>query len=167
MNIRKPTRLKLQCGRPAPESQVGPGWIGRLETYVRDRKLKRSAQRERVVQAIASMRGHFRTQDISRKVSRTAPTIGVATIYRSIRLLCDAKILKETLVDENGETVYELASSEHHDHMVCVDCDQIFEFQSDRIETLQDKMVTDRGFSSVTHHHVLYVKCTYFRRPPH
>ena len=99
-----------------------------------------------------------------REVQRAYPGIGAATVYRSIKVLCDAKILRETLVDADGRVVYEVFDEDHHDHIVCLDCGAIFEFHDSLIESRQERVAGELAFAPVRHRHVIYARCEYKKK---
>ncbi len=164
---------RLPCGRPAPGL---PGDVresaaaiaerlqrsrARLVDYLTAHGLKFSEQRWTIALRIFEARRHLSAGDIVREVQREDPGIGAATVYRNIKVLCEAKLLRETLVDADGRVVYEVFDDEHHDHIVCLDCGAIFEFHDDAIEERQAKMARDRHFAEVRHRHVIYARCEY------
>ena len=164
----RPNR-NLKCGRPAPffpvlEEQKFAKWHLQLKQYLLAQKLKYSEQRWKIARLILEKRGHFSAQEIVKEVLDTYPGIGAATVYRNIKVLCDARILKETLVDAEGVIVYESYEEEHHDHIVCLDCNEIFEFHDPNIESLQDKIAAKLKFNQVRHRHIIYVRCQFNKK---
>lgn len=166
----------LPCGRPRPvKSEARPTvklkewlkeWKDKLDVYLAEKKLKNSEQRWKVAEIILLNGGHIDAQTLVDRVKTQHPEIGAATVYRTINLLVDAAILKESLIDSSGRAVYELLldDHEHHDHIVCVDCGNIFEFHNDRIEALQNSIVGEMDFAPVRHRHVIYVNCKYRKK---
>ncbi|NQW44302.1 MAG: transcriptional repressor [Deltaproteobacteria bacterium] len=160
----------LPCGRPISifpikkkqdESKKLKKWQLELKAYLDENGLKYSEQRWKIAKLILEKRGHFTAQEIVQSVIIAHPGIGAATVYRNLKMLCEAKILKETLIDANGVIIFEPYEELHHDHIVCLDCNEIFEFHDTKIESLQQE-VTDRlKFTEVRHRHILYAKCQY------
>lgn len=108
-----------------------------------------------------SLPGHFNVQEVVKKVQSRDASIGAATVYRTAALLRDAGLVRETLVNDDGSTVYEVSDSDHHDHIVCLDCGQIFEFRDERIEQAQAAINERMKFAEVRHRHVIYAHCQY------
>lgn len=142
-----------------PSSDRFAKWQDQLRRYLIDQKLKYSEQRWKIAEIILSSGGHLDAQGLVDRVKQVHPEIGAATVYRSIKVLCEASILKESLTDANGRVIYEIFDEDHHDHIVCTDCGEIFEFHNEKIEALQNEIVKEMGFSQVKHRHVIYVKC--------
>ena len=162
-----PSKKALPCGRPAPQASPPVSdeklerWRTRLKAHLGGHSLKFSEQRWKIAKLILGTKEHFSAQEIVREVLKAYPDIGSATVYRNIKVLCDARILKETLVDADGRVVYEVFDEEHHDHIVCLDCGQIFEFHDEKIEERQEKVTESLHFEEIRHRHVIYAKCQY------
>lgn len=165
-----PRERLLPCGRPAPffpmadkdqEERKFAKWQLELKNYLEKNGLKYSGQRWKIAKLILERRGHFSAQEIVQEVLKVHPGIGPATVYRNLKVLCDARILRETLVDADGVVVYEAYDELHHDHIVCLDCNEIFEFHEARIENLQEEIAEKLRFSEVRHRHIVYARCHY------
>lgn len=157
----------LPCGRPKGPSPIPPSpkqleiWQNQLRSYLVAQSLKYTEQRWNIAESILSTGGHLDAQDLVEQVRKRHAGIGAATVYRTIKVLCDASILKESLIDTDGRVVYELFDDQHHDHIICLDCGEIFEFHDQKIESLQSAVVQKMNFKEVRHRHVVYAHCTY------
>jgi Fur family ferric uptake transcriptional regulator len=155
----------LSCGRQAsagpalPKPERLAEWQKQLRDYLAGQGLKYSEQRWKIAEIILASGAHLDAQSLVERVKQEHPGIGAATVYRSIKVLCDAHILKESLMDTAGKVIYELFDDDHHDHIVCMDCGEIFEFHNDKIESLQNGITREMHFSQVKHRHVIYVHC--------
>lgn len=163
----------LPCGRKktrceGQEKARVSKWRETLEAYIAKEDLKHSKQRFQIAELIVSSGVHLDAKGILERVRKKYPEIGAATVYRNIKTLCDAKILHESMRDPSGHMVYELNTGEdHHDHIVCKDCGEIFEFNSEKLEVLQDSLAMEMGFEVVQHRHVIYAKCLFKERASH
>ena len=84
-------------------------------------------------------------------------SVGLATVYRVLTQFEAAGIVSRHNFDD-GHSVYELASEEHHDHMVDVDNGKVIEFVNERIEDLQHQIANEHGYELVDHELVLFVR---------
>ena len=100
---------------------------------------------------------HMSAEDVYRHLIEQDESVGLATVYRVLTQFESAGIVERHNFDD-GHAVYELASEEHHDHMVDVDSGQVFEFVNERIEALQEEIVAKKGFELIDHELVLYVR---------
>ena len=79
-------------------------------------------------------------------------------MYRTLKLLLDSGLASSRQFDD-GQTRYEVAGA-HHDHLICVKCGLILEFENDEIEELQERMAAELGgFRVLRHKHELYCLC--------
>ena len=129
--------------------------------FLRRRKLKTTHQREAIVDIFLRTQGHISIEELLARVRRKHPRVGYATVYRTLKLLADSGLAAARQFGD-GQTRYEVMSEGHghHDHLVCVHCGLILEFENDTIEQLQDEMA-DRlgGFKLVRHKLELYGLC--------
>ncbi len=100
---------------------------------------------------------HLSAEDVYKKLIEADDSVGLATVYRVLTQFESAGIVARHNFDD-GHSVYELASDVHHDHMVDVDTGQVLEFVDERIEQLQQEIVTRQGYELVDHEMVLYVR---------
>ena len=162
---------RLPCGKPSPSlpsSGVEPSdWKGRLDSYLKLKALNQSRQRDLIAETILSQGGHQTAQEMVRRVQAQHPSIGAATVYRTVHVLEEAGLLRKTLTDAAGIVLYEASvqeSDDHHDHIVCLDCGAIFEFHEPRIEKAQAEVLAQNGFSESRHEHILFARCNDLKR---
>ena len=101
---------------------------------------------------------HLSAEDIYRVLIEQNEEVGVATIYRVLSQFEESGIVQK-LNFENNLAVYELCGLEHHDHLVCVKCSKIIEFQDDVIEQHQLQIAKKHGFELTDHSLYLYGLC--------
>ena len=131
----------------------------RLAAWIAARGLKATRQRDLIVDTFFSQAGHISVDELFEKVTARDSTIGAATVYRTMKILTDAGLASARHF-EGAQTRYEAAlDRHHHDHLICTSCSNIFEFENERIEELQDRVAAEHGFT-VTHHKLeLYGLC--------
>ena len=100
---------------------------------------------------------HMSAEDVYKHLMDSDDSVGLATVYRVLTQFEAADIVARHNFDD-GHSVYELASDEHHDHMVDVDSGQVTEFINERIEALQHQIASEHGFELVDHELVLFVR---------
>ncbi len=139
-------------------------WHSSLRDYLTREGLKYTEQRWTIARLILETGGHLDAQDIVARVKAEHPGIGAATVYRNIKVLCDAKLLEDSHRSPDGRVLYELPDEHHHDHIVCTDCGEIFEFHDDEIEDLQVKIAQNFGFKLEGHRHLIQGRCNYLKK---
>ena len=126
--------------------------VQRFETFLRARDLKLTAQRRRILDRAFATHEHFSADDLYGWLkAEPGPHVSRATVYRTLALLQEGGFV-EGLDAGRGELVYEhVLGHEHHDHLLCLDCGRIEEFQDARIEALQQEAAAKKGFVLVAH----------------
>ena len=129
-----------------------------LAAYLTRNGLKRSGQRDAILDAFLKTGHHVSVEDLLRLVRRRHADVGRTTIYRALRLFKDAGLASELLL--GGEARFEpIWNRDHHDHFVCLACGAIFEFQSPPIERLQEEIASGIGFEVEGHRHHIFGRC--------
>src|SRR5919205_2883521 len=113
--------------------------------------LKRTAQRELILDVFLRTEEHLASEDLYRLVQKEDRSIGHTTVYRTLKLLADAGLAREVRFGD-GQTHYEHNyKHQHHDHMICIDCGEIIEFFSAELEAIQDEMAAKHDFEITQH----------------
>lgn len=122
-----------------------------FEDHIRKRGLRRTVQRELILEVFLETDDHLSSEDLYWLVQKKDPNVGQTTVYRTLKLLTDAGLAREVRLGD-GRTYYEHHfDHEHHDHMICTECGLVVEFFSPEIEALQDEMAAKFNFKP-THH---------------
>ncbi|MDT8364662.1 MAG: ferric iron uptake transcriptional regulator [Nitrosomonas sp.] len=101
---------------------------------------------------------HLSAEDIYKELLGDGEDIGLATVYRVLTQFEQAGLLERHHF-EGGKAVFELASANHHDHLVCLQCGRVEEFFDAGIEKRQIKIARERGFILQEHSLSLYADC--------
>lgn len=125
---------------------------------VRDLGLKVTEQRILILDTIRNGLRHFTAQDIFEAVSAQSNGMGFATVYRFLRMLSEHKFVTEVRMG-GMPARYEWAGKPHHDHLTCVICGKIVEFENNEIERLQNEVATSLGFHLTGHLLELFGEC--------
>lgn len=126
-----------------------------------DRALKYSKVREAIARAALAYEGHFNADDLLQVLhARGVRDAHLATIYRALPLMVEAHLVQPALVGKSEGQRYEAAfEREHHDHLVCLECGRIVEYQSEALEALQREIAQRYGFELQDHVHELRGRC--------
>lgn len=120
--------------------------------------LKVTLPRIKILQILEeSSERHMSAEDVYKALIDAGEDVGLATVYRVLTQFESAGLVMRHNFD-GGHAVFELASGEHHDHMVCMDSGDVVEFHDDAIEQRQRELCEARGFELVDHSLVLYVR---------
>jgi Fur family ferric uptake transcriptional regulator len=130
-----------------------------LQVYMTKRGLRSTEQRRLIIDTFFDSPEHVTIEQLLHKVREVDPGVGYATVYRTMKMLSDGGIVEERKFGD-GFTRYELADGDaHHDHLICMDCGNITEFEEPLIEELQERIAARYGFLVRHHKHELYGIC--------
>ncbi len=126
--------------------------------FLEKKDLKLTSQRRTILhQALRD--GHFSAEMLLDFSKKQDPTISKATVYRTLALLKESKILEEQDFGD-GKKFYERSQGrKHHDHLICIKCGKIIEFENEAIERLQDAEAKKHQFKIVYHSLKLFGFC--------
>jgi Fur family ferric uptake transcriptional regulator len=164
------TTKSLPCGRPLPAKSAPPSpqkleaYKEKLRQFLSQNGQKFTEQRWAIAQLILQSGGHLDAQEMVKRVKKAHPRIGAATVYRNIKVLCEAALLEPTHQNMQGRDVYELPDEDHHDHILCIDCGEVFEFNNAKIENLQVQIAQEFNFNLKGHRHVIHGSCEFLQK---
>lgn len=144
--------------KPSPRNEkdrLNPSYFKQV---IRDLGLKVTHQRLIILEKILTGRDHVTAQEVFEAVAEVDPDIGFATVYRFLRALSENGFVTEVRM-KGLSARYEWADKTHHDHLSCIECGVITEFENDEIETLQLKIAESLGFVLTDHILELYGVC--------
>jgi len=101
---------------------------------------------------------HLSAEEIFRHLVTEGEEIGLATVYRVLTQFEGAGLVIRHHF-EGGNSVFELNRGDHHDHLVCVQCGRVEEFQDETIEMLQKEIAKKKHFALTDHSLCLYGVC--------
>jgi Fur family ferric uptake transcriptional regulator len=135
-----------------------------LRAFVKAKGLHESKIRDLIVETFLSAQDHLGLDEILDRVRAKNPGVGMATVYRTMRLLEEAGLV-QTRNFNAGPTLYEMVLGRpHHDHLICQRCGLIVEFVNEPIERMQEKVAEQHGFELLRHRHELFGLCKDCRR---
>lgn len=130
-----------------------------LHEHMVKRGLRSTDQRKLIVETFFQSPNHVSIEELLSQVRAQDPKVGYATVYRTLKLLTECGVAFERKFGD-GLTRYELADeASHHDHLICIDCGKIIEFEEPQIEELQEKIARRYGFIVKSHKHEMYGSC--------
>ncbi len=119
--------------------------------HIQQQGLKRTAQRDLILDVFLRTEGHLSGEDLYRLVHDEDPNVGQTTVYRTLRLLTDAGLAREVRFGDGRAHYEHNYKHQHHDHMICSECGKIIEFYSPELEAIQDAMAAKYKFQLTEH----------------
>jgi Fur family ferric uptake transcriptional regulator len=133
-----------------------------LEKYILKKRLKSTKQRNTIFDEFFDYHGHHVTaEELYERIKKHNPKIGYATVYRTLKLFKECGLAFERNFGD-GRARYEPVKfeGEHHDHLICIGCGRILEFENSRIEHYSGEIARLNDFEVVNHKLELYGYCS-------
>jgi len=128
-------------------------------TYLRQNGLKRTHQKDVILQAFLSTEGHLSVEDLHAIVRKKDRKVGIVTVFRTLKTLTACGIAREIRLGD-GLTRFEHSYHHpHHHHIICTECHKAIEFASPELERIQDEIVRKYHFSPRHHRLQVYGVC--------
>jgi Fur family ferric uptake transcriptional regulator len=127
--------------------------------FLKQKNLQITMQRQLIVDEFAKAKRHLSVEELYDLVKKREKSIGQVTVFRTLKLLTEANIARA--VNFGDKTVrYELDfGTEHHDHLVCLQCGAVVEVYDPDLEKLQNKLCRKYGFSPNWHRLEVFGTC--------
>jgi len=145
------------------EARGKPGheWFWeRLDQYLAKSQLKHSKQRNFIIAEFLQMKTHVSAEELYSQLKAMDHNPGLATVYRTLNLLKEAGLVDQKQFSD-GKSVFEvMAPGSHHDHLICLSCHKVIEFENEEIEKLQEIVAKKHGFKLTKHSLELFGLCS-------
>src|SRR6185503_18574240 len=115
--------------------------------FLGSKKLRLTSQRQAIIDSVFSTEEHFTADQLLDWARRRDQSVSRATVYRTLPLLTESGFVRE--MDFGRDHKYydpNYADHPHHSHIICQDCDKIVEFESEKIERLENEISHKLGF---------------------
>ncbi|MBN2558023.1 MAG: transcriptional repressor [Clostridia bacterium] len=127
-----------------------------MKDLLRDTGMRWTRQRQLIYDEILRRKGHFSAEVIWKKLTTRHPGMGLSTIYRTLQLLEDKKIIKRIPIA--GETtIYECedGTPHGHHHIFCTECGKTIEMHVDMLDSIEEIVMEKYGFE-ISGHTVMF-----------
>ena len=141
-------------------SGTGAPFVRVFSRYLREQGLPVTQQRTAIAEVVFGSNDHLSVEEIEARVRGQGERIGKATVYRTLDLLVKSGLVAEHDFGE-GFKRYEhrLSKQPEHEHLICLGCDQVTEFQSRELRKVEDQVHAEFGFRTTRFRLEVYGLC--------
>tara|TARA_B100001964_G_scaffold182954_1_gene202510 strand:- start:235 stop:660 length:426 start_codon:yes stop_codon:yes gene_type:complete len=124
--------------------------------YLRSQELKYTPERADILNAIIEEDGLFEAETLMDSMRKNGYHVSKATLYRTVKLLREAGIIQEVMID-GKQSHYQLIYGRNPiDAIVCMRTGERIEFSSSELVGWRDSICKEHGWEPVGHRVVIY-----------
>lgn len=128
--------------------------------HIRAKGLRITEQRLAIIDAAFATEDHYTAEQLlvaARKIDRH---VSRATVYRTIPLIVETGMLHELDLGRD-QKIYDPNYAKHpnHNHLICLDCDKIFEFEDENLDAKENEITQKLGFEPASKHIRIEANC--------
>jgi len=125
----------------------------RVRTEAKRRGVRWTNQRQVIVEQFLLAGEHLTADELLPRAREVDPAIGAATVYRTLNLLVEIGAAQRVRLGGGSASFEPVLGRAHHDHLICLACGMVVEFEDEGIEKRQNAIAKKHGF--VLRHHRL------------
>ncbi len=127
------------------------GAEARFQDYLRQQELKFTRERRLILQEAFDIHGHFEAGEVVERLRGRGERVSRASVYRTLPLLVGSGLLREVHSNDKHSHYEHVFGHDHHDHLVCLSCGKILEFNNPDLESLEAVICRRAGFEPRFH----------------
>ena len=144
---------------PSVPARVNSTEAHRFEAYLRSKKLKLTGERMEILGTIFQKGSHFDAEELHADLKQQGRDISRATVYRTLDLLVQCGLVRKSSLGSTHANYEAAHENEHHDHLICLNCNKVIEFYRPDLETLQEAICQERQFKPLHHSLQIFGLC--------
>ena len=124
------------------------------EEILKEKGFKLTKQRKKVLEILLKNTDkHMTAEDIYNCIKGDCPEIGLTTVYRTLQLLNELKLIDKLNLDDGfiRYEIGELSTKHNHHHLICEKCGKVIEAMDDMLESIEERFYENHGFKVTNH----------------
>jgi len=118
---------------------------------------KVTPQRIAICRFLLSSKDHPTADQVYQVVKKTYPTISLATVYQTLRLLIQIGLLQE--LESTDRTSRYDSNTSPHINIICKKCGKVQDYETENIRKLWFQIIKDLGFQPIGQRLDIYRYC--------
>ena len=137
----------------------------RFLDFLAGKKLRMTGPRQAIIDTVFATQQHFTAEQLLEWSRQRDKSVSRATVYRTLPLLSESGLVGE--MDFGKDCKFydpNYAQRPFHNHIICLDCARIVEFDSDKLAELEEEIRQRLGFKVQSRHLYIAATCEEFRK---
>ncbi|WP_252314832.1 Fur family transcriptional regulator [Sinobaca sp. H24] len=118
---------------------------------------KYTGKREQMLELFSKEKRYLSAKDVLVELQKDYPGVSFDTVYRNLSLFAEKEILEMTELDGEKKFRFSCATSQHHHHLICLDCGKTKHIHSCPMDWLEENVESD--FAVTSHKFEIYGYC--------
>lgn len=131
----------------------------KLRQFLKEHQLRFTKERLIILEEIFKSPDHFDAEKLFQQTRQKNHRISRGTIYRALDLFSHIGIIKKENLGNNFASYEVSFNLPHHDHLICVVCGKVIEFNDPLIEKNQEKICEKYRMKMIRHQLQIYGRC--------
>ncbi len=110
-------------------------------------KLRITPERFAILDAVLQSQGHFDVDGLYYRLVSNGVKISKATVYNTLEILLNCGLVSKYRFAEKTSRYEKAFGRPHHHHLICLECGDIIEFVSDKLERIQEQVCAENNFN--------------------
>lgn len=135
-----------------------------FKRFLADQGLRYTRERRLILEEVMARRHHFEPYDLFTRIRERGEKVSPASVYRTLPLLIRCGIVVKNPCDQMTARHEHVAGHGRHDHLICLGCGKIVEFQDDGLRKRMTVVARSHRFRVETHRLVVSGWCEACRK---
>jgi Fur family ferric uptake transcriptional regulator len=105
-------------------------------------------ERFTILDAVLQTQGHFDAESLYYRLISKGVKVSKATVYNTLDILQEAGLVSKYRFAEKTSRYEKAFGRPHHHHLICLECGDIIEFVSEKLDQIQDEVCKNKNFKS-------------------